>query len=111
MTLKFLLLSEASTIAIGSAVEGVALPDSCFQASNALGEGADPSSQLGNSASCLYSAVAVLSTRRGKKKTKPTLKSSPLLTPFQLSAINSSINLLLLIKSVIFFLLIPLQVF
>lgn len=69
MTLKFLLLSEASTIAIGSAVEGVALPDNCFQASNALGEGADPSSQLSNSVSCLYSSVAGLSARRGKKTT------------------------------------------
>lgn len=63
MTLKFLLLSGASTVAIGSAVEGVDLPDSCFQPSDALGEGADPSSQLANSASCLYSSVAVLSTR------------------------------------------------
>lgn len=76
MTLKFLLLSEASTTAIGNAVEGVALPDSCFQASNALGEGADLSSQLGNSVSCLYSSVAGLSARQGKKNpTNPEIIS------------------------------------
>lgn len=38
------------------------------------------------------------------------LKSSPFFVHFQLNAINCSINLLLLIKSVIFFLLVPLQV-
>lgn len=110
MTLKFLLLSEASTIAIGSAMEGVALPDSCFQASIALGEGADLSSQLvTQTPACIVLWQDCLQDEVKKRTTNPEI--SHLLTPFQLSAINCSINLLLLIKSVIFSLLIPLQVF
>lgn len=68
---------------------GSTLKASWFHASHILGEGANLSFELSNIISCLYSSVAGLSARPGKKQnnnkktTKTNLKSSPLLAQFQ----------------------------
>lgn len=88
-TPEFLLLPEASDVAVGRGCARGQLPEPAASRS-----GAQEKLSAGEPGLLLAPLCGT-----GENN----LKSSPFLTQFQLSAINCSINLLLLIKSVIFF--------